>query len=233
MLRGDSVKLSIHSEAVAARRRNYTSGQMRTIWNIVAFASNGTLRLRYPRAERELYLTFDDGPNPVETPRLLDLLARHDVRATFFMIGNVVERFPDVAKAVVDAGHALGNHSMTHPWFNRISAQEQLREIDAADAVLASIDGRPVHTLRPPHGRATFTSVRSAKQRNTTLLLWSHDSLDYKLSGEQVLERLNGFSLQGGEVMLFHDDGGAAHYALERAIPRWKAAGFRFGVPTT
>lgn len=206
---------------------------MRPIWNLVALASNGTLRLRYPRAERELYLTFDDGPNPSETPRLLDLLARHEVRATFFMIGDIVEQHYAVAKAVADAGHVLGNHSMTHPWFNRISSSEEVREIDAADAVLASVDGKPVHTLRPPHGRATLTSIRTAKQRNATLLLWSHDSLDYKLDGEQVLKRLNGFSLHGGEVMLFHDDGGAAHYALERAIPRWKAEGFRFGVPTS
>ena len=91
---------------------------------------------RGDRARRVLHLSFDDGPHPEHTPRLLDLLAAHDARATFFLIGREAERHPDVVRRILDAGHALGNHSWSHPHFDRLDPAAQREEIDRPGRLL-------------------------------------------------------------------------------------------------
>jgi peptidoglycan/xylan/chitin deacetylase (PgdA/CDA1 family) len=160
----------------------------------------------------------------------MEVLARHDVTGTFFMMGRSVALHQNVARAVAEAGHQLGNHSMTHPWFNRISAAQQLNEIDATDRELEQIDGRKVHPLRPPHGRATVASILTSQRRGQRIVLWSYDSLDHRLAGGDVAKRLKGWTPEGGDIVLFHDDGPAAAEALDQLLPLWKGAGYTFRV---
>lgn len=198
---------------------------------LLVWLSGGAVRTRYPGADQALYLTFDDGPDPQHTPAVLELLRRHDAKAVFFLIGSNAERHPELARSIVEAGHHVGNHSMNHPWFNRIAAAAQRLEISAADRVLERFDGRALHPFRPPHGRATLGSVLEMRRRGQTMLLWSYDSLDYTLGSTELTERLRNAPLSGGDVLLFHDDGAAAVHALETMLPIWKRAGFHFPLP--
>ena len=112
-----------------------------------------------PAADRALYLTFDDGPDPDYTPRLLDLLAANDAHASFFLLGEEAERHPRIVERMVAGGHLLGNHSWNHPNFTRIDWREQLGQIEATDRMLERFDGRREHLFRPPSGHFTPSMV--------------------------------------------------------------------------
>jgi peptidoglycan/xylan/chitin deacetylase (PgdA/CDA1 family) len=183
---------------------------------------------RLPGRRQALYLTFDDGPDPAETPRLLTVLAELEVRATFFLLGQAVERHPQVVRDIVAAGHALANHSMSHPWFSRLSARRQLEEIASADRILESYDGKRRHPFRPPHGKITLSALGACLLRLQRMVLWTHDSLDYRLPADDVIAHLRSLTMRGGDILLFHDDGEVARLALRHLVPGWKAAGFGF-----
>lgn len=198
---------------------------------LLAFASILTgagLVTRMPRRTPTLYLTFDDGPHPDETPRLLELLAKLDIKATFFVVGRAAEKYADLAKEISRAGHVLGNHSMTHPWFNRVSMKQQLDEIQTADRVLERVDGKLLHPFRPPHGKWTIFSLFACLFRSQKIVLWAHDSLDYRSSVDQVVAHMRSRKVKSGDILLFHDDGPVAREALAQLVPDWKAAGFQF-----
>ena len=104
------------------------------------------------RTEKVVALTFDDGPNPVETPMMLDLLDRHQVKATFFMMGRSVERWPDAAREVLARGHEIGNHSYSHPRLVFMSPARVREEIERTDALLRGIGVTGEIFFGPPHG---------------------------------------------------------------------------------
>ena len=105
-----------------------------------------------PRRPGELALTFDDGPNPAWTPRLLDILAASDVRATFFMVGRFAEAEKQLARRVLESGHLVGNHSWSHPNLARTPAAQVRDELRRTSDALAQILGQPVRYFRPPYG---------------------------------------------------------------------------------
>jgi peptidoglycan/xylan/chitin deacetylase (PgdA/CDA1 family) len=195
---------------------------------MVSLATGRRLVTRLPRRSPTLYLTFDDGPDPEETPRLLEALSRFDIRATFFVVGREAERHPDLVAAIVRAGHVIGNHSMTHPRFSQESVRRQLDEIASADRVLERHDGRRRHLFRPPYGRWTFYSLAACLLRSQKVVLWTHDSLDYRSTADQVVTHMRSRKINGGDILLFHDDGPVARESLLELVPEWKAAGFGF-----
>ena len=133
---------------------------------------------RGSRRRRVLYLTFDDGPHPEHTPVLLDLLAKHRVRATFYLIGQQVERHAEVVRRIVSEGHGLGNHSWSHPHFDRLPLAEQRREIEHTERLLARFDGLARHDFRPPRGVMPVPMVLDCIRRGRRIAFWSYDSLD-------------------------------------------------------
>jgi peptidoglycan-N-acetylglucosamine deacetylase len=195
---------------------------------IASIMTGMTLVTRLPRRSPTLYLTFDDGPHPQETPRLLETLSRLDIKATFFVVGQAAERHPQLTKAIAEAGHALANHSMTHAWFNRLSVRQQFDEIKSADSVLERFDGKSLHPFRPPHGKWTVSSLVACLLRSQKLVLWSHDSLDYRTTADEVVAYMRSRTIKSGDILLFHDDGPVAREALGNLVPEWKAAGFAF-----
>ncbi len=186
------------------------------------------VRTRGVPAEATVYLTFDDGPDPEHTAQLLDLLARHDAKATFFLLGRDVLQSPELVRRILAEGHAIGNHSMTHPRMKSIGLTELWSEVDRADAVLERFDGRRRHLFRPPNGRLTLGMVLACLWRRQPLVLWTIDSLDYKLEPEGVVQHLSQRRPRAGDVILFHDDVACAGRALESLLPIWKQAGLRF-----
>lgn len=132
------------------------------------------------RDPAEFALTFDDGPNDAATQRLLDLLARHRVRATFFLIGRFVRLRPAVARAVQAAGHLIGNHTATHPWLVVESPRRVREELAACNAAIEDAIGEPVQFFRPPHGARRPDVLRTARDLGLTPVLWNAMGYDWR-----------------------------------------------------
>lgn len=180
-----------------------------------------------PGNGRRIYLSFDDGPDPDITPRILDLLAAHDGRATFFLLGARVEKHPEIVRRMVESGHAIGNHSYTHPSFAKIPLAEQLAEIERTDATLMRFDGRPSHAFRPPRGVLTLPLLRHFWRADLSIAYWSYDSFDYqRRPAAELVERLRRYPPRDGDIVLMHDDHASTLDALRTLLPEWRAAGW-------
>ncbi len=126
-----------------------------------------------PPNPNEIALTYDDGPNDLATERLLEVLARHNVRATFFMIGRYVLARPHIARAVAAADHLIGNHTQTHPWLAWQSEARIREELTACNHALEDTLGIPVRYLRPPHGARRPAVLRIARELGLTTVQWN------------------------------------------------------------
>jgi peptidoglycan-N-acetylglucosamine deacetylase len=184
---------------------------------------------RGARRSRALYLTFDDGPHPEHTPVLLDLLAAHGAKATFFLIGREAEKYPAVVERIVREGHTLGNHSWSHPQFDQLDLAAQREEIERADRLLTRFDGMPRHDFRPPRGVMPRPMVLDCVRRRRRIAYWSYDSLDYsKRPAEALIASAKRHPLRSGEIVLMHDDSTLSLQLLQTMLPEWAADGFAF-----
>jgi peptidoglycan/xylan/chitin deacetylase (PgdA/CDA1 family) len=144
-----------------------------------------------PRRPGELALTFDDGPNPTWTPRLLDVLASHGARATFFMLGSHAQAEPALVRQVVAAGHLIGSHSWSHPNLALIAASRVREEMLRSKQALEEISGVPVKFFRPPFGARRPAVLRTAHELGMTPVLWNAMTSDWKEpSAEKIAARL-------------------------------------------
>ena len=144
-----------------------------------------------PPHPAELALTFDDGPNPACTPRLLDTLASHDVQATFFMVGRYAQAEPALVRRIAQTGHLIGNHSWSHPNL-ALTTPGRIREelIRTSDAI-AQITGQPVRYFRPPFGGRRPYVLRVARELGMTPVLWNAITTDWsELSADRIAQRL-------------------------------------------
>jgi peptidoglycan/xylan/chitin deacetylase (PgdA/CDA1 family) len=132
-----------------------------------------------PRRPGELALTFDDGPNPAWTPRLLDILAEHNVHATFFMLGKFARIEPGLARRVADAGHLIGNHSWSHPDLARTASSKVLDELTRTSDILADITGKPIRYFRPPYGARRPYVLKLARRLGLIPVTWNAMTTDW------------------------------------------------------
>ncbi len=130
----------------------------------------------------EFALTYDDGPNAPDTCRLLDVLAKHQVRATFFLIGRFVRQRPDIARSIAAGGHLIGNHTMTHPLLPFRSPADVRRELAGCNAAIEDAVGLPVRYFRPPHGGRRPDVLRAARDLGLTPVMWNAMGYDWKLA---------------------------------------------------
>jgi peptidoglycan/xylan/chitin deacetylase (PgdA/CDA1 family) len=128
----------------------------------------------------EAALTYDDGPNDHATDGLLDVLARHHARATFFMIGSFVRQRPEIVRRVHAAGHLIGNHTQTHPWLSFQSPRVIREELRSCNHALEDALGAPIHYLRPPHGARRPTVFRIAAELGLTIVQWNAMGYDWQ-----------------------------------------------------
>lgn len=183
------------------------------------------------RAKRDAicYLSFDDGPEPEHTPKLLDVLARHGVKASFFLVGEKIEQYPEIVQRIVGEGHMIGNHSYSHWSFRNMNLRKQLDEVYRTDALLRLFDDRPHHRMRPPHGYIGAQLLMHFARRRRSFVYWSYDSLDYQDKPiEWLIDRLRNDPPAAGDIVLMHDDSDKAADALDALLPEWLASGMRF-----
>jgi peptidoglycan/xylan/chitin deacetylase (PgdA/CDA1 family) len=141
----------------------------------------------------ELALTFDDGPNPACTPRLLDILAQHDVRATFFLIGSFAQQQSDLVRRIHAAGHLIGNHSWSHPNLAITAARKVDEELTRTRDTLAQIAGAPIRYFRPPFGARRPYVLRAARRLGMEPVTWNAITSDWtEPSQDRIAARLMG-----------------------------------------
>jgi peptidoglycan/xylan/chitin deacetylase (PgdA/CDA1 family) len=172
------------------------------------FAPDRFLHRGAETAPARVALTFDDGPDERHTQALLDVLARHDAHAAFFLQGAQVEKHPALVRAIHAAGHEVGNHAYSHRRPGEIGAAAYIAEVRRTHALLEDCVGAPVATLfRPPYGTMTLGTFVPLAREGFRFVHWSVDSGDSFIADATELERnVRGLALRGGDVMLFHDD---------------------------
>ncbi len=165
--------------------------------------------------------TFDDGPHPERTPRLLDSLGRAGLRATFFVVGRAVARHPQLARRIAAEGHTLGNHSQTHAWLPGLSSRAIEHELRGCQRAVEDVVGVAPVLVRPPYGHRDVRFYLVARRLGLTPVLWSVDTLDYAGLGADAVER-RAARAGAGDVVLFHDGNARARGTLE-AVQRLSA----------
>jgi peptidoglycan-N-acetylglucosamine deacetylase len=185
--------------------------------------------LCYRGASDSLYLTFDDGPHPEVTPRILDTLGRCKVKATFFMIGQEMERHPSVVEQVRACGHSVALHGYAHRHGNDMSWREQLLDLRRMRAV-AQRFGVPLRSYRPAYGELSLLRLAWCAWHGVRIVMWSFESRDSFVKSEaELAARVTPQALTAGDIVLFHDDTPVTAQALDGLLERALGAGMRFG----
>ncbi|MDQ0201040.1 polysaccharide deacetylase family sporulation protein PdaB [Neobacillus ginsengisoli] len=184
-------------------------------------------------SKKIIALTFDDGPNPKYTPQVLELLKQYDAHATFFQIGFRMERYPQIVQQVVQAGHELGNHSMTHQYENKAGVKSMGIEMIMADRIIQKYLPNHLKLFRPPGGYIDTSLLHEAKQLGYKVVLWSYhqDTKDWSLPGTQVIANHIIRHARSGDIVLLHDGGGDRSQtiqALKSILPTLKQQGYQF-----
>ena len=182
--------------------------------------------------DENIYLTFDDGPDENITPRLLELLSKHEIKATFFVVGQKAERYPEIILQIHKNGHAIGNHSYTHPHLIFKSKEIIEGEIKRTDKAVFEITGKRPTLFRPPHGQFGLAVLSVLKSTNHRMVLWSASSQDYKVktSTEKIQARMKKY-VRPGKIVLMHDGHLQSPHmleALENILERTKDQNFKF-----
>lgn len=182
------------------------------IWSIV------------PNSHKTIYLTFDDGPHPEITPKILDILDEFDAKATFFCVGNNVRRNPTTFELIKERGHTVGNHTYDHIKGFSTENSLYLENVKKADKLIGS------KLFRPPFGRITPRQIRMMLENNFKVVLWSFITYDYdcKMSVERIMKIIKKHS-KDGAVVVFHDSKKAEKNVLQTlplALQYWKKEGY-------
>ena len=209
-------------------------GQQHVLWSV-------------DTTRRVAALTFDDGPTPVFTPEVLDVLRAAGVPATFFMIGKLVRDYPSMARKVVAAGHEVGNHSWSHLSAPTVSDRTNMAEIDKASDAITSITGSTPRWYRPPRGMLVGAAVRRAFEQGQGVAMWSVTRGPSSIADSDTtgVRRYLTDNIHPGAVIDLHDGVGASAFdgvdgysasltrrrqaeiaALPAVIDAWKAAGY-------
>jgi peptidoglycan/xylan/chitin deacetylase (PgdA/CDA1 family) len=185
-----------------------------------------------PAGAKQIALTYDDGPNDPYTQRLLEVLAKHNAHATFFLIGRFVEQRPDLVRAIVQAGHSIGNHTCTHPRLIFASDAITRSELERCQQAIGNAIGTPPHLFRPPFGGRRPGTLGIVRSLGLAPIMWSITGFDWNAPpAERIVHRVSKH-IRGGDVILLHDgshltmggDRAQTVIATDQLLTRWKAS---------
>jgi len=176
-----------------------------------------------------LALTFDDGPHPTNTPRLLDILEERNVKATFYVVGTSAKRYPEIMRRIVAEGHEIGNHTVSHGNLTKMSSDQVRKELRVAHQSIVSATGVAPRTMRPPYGAITSSQKSWIREEfGYPSIMWSVDPEDWKKPGSSVVaSRLVSGASPGG-ILLVHDIHAPTIDAIPTALDRLLAKGYQF-----
>lgn len=181
-------------------------------------------------------LTFDDGPHPVYTAQVLDILREYDIKATFFLVGRHVLKYPEMAKRIEQEGHDIGNHTFTHKDLLTAKRRVLLSEVDKTDKAIHEVTGISTKLFRPPRGALGPACRRALVEKGYRIVLWTVSAADWSgISPKAITARVMRYTKPGG-IVLFHDSGalvrsegasrGNTVKALAEVIEKLRAKGF-------
>ena len=153
----------------------------------------------FSRTENTVYLTFDDGPDPIVTPWILDFLKKEGIHATFFCVGENVEKYPEVFARISEEGHVVGNHSMKHEKGTKTPTKEFVSSVERANNLIDS------KLFRPPHGRITLSQTHALKSKYQIVMwTWLSYDFDHSVSMETILDKAE--AIKSGDILVLHDN---------------------------
>lgn len=202
---------------------------LREVVNSSTFQLFGDYVARVDTNDRVVALTFDDGPDPFHTPNVLDVLDQHQVKATFFMIGRQVERYPKVAREVLRRGHEIGNHSYSHPKLILMSPRRVRDEIERTDKLLRDIGVSGEIHFRPPHASKFIVLPCVLVQMRKLSVLGDVDPEEWKQRPAAVMTESILRQVRPGSIIGLHDPMGAETLrTLQNILPALAAEGYHF-----
>lgn len=179
---------------------------------------------------KKIALTFDDGPHPSQTKRILDILDRYGVHATFFMVGVNIENYPDAAQEVISRGHEVGNHTYSHAKIGKMNEVDVDRELEQCEELLEDRFGYDPHLFRPPQGALSDAIEGCSFEHDYRLILWSLDTRDWEVKNVDRIVQNVLSNIKGGDIVLMHDYIGThsrTAEALEILLPALIERGYR------
>lgn len=181
------------------------------------------------RSKPYIAMTFDDGPHPVHTPRLLDMLKRRNIKATFYVIGNKVEQYPHIVRRIVAEGHEIGNHTWKHDNLQKLSGPQVLADLKRSTNAIAKVTGVRPRTMRPPYG-ALYNTQRQMIMDNLGMpsIFWDVDPQDWKRPGPSVVASRIVQGTKPGSIVLAHDLHGPTVDAMPAALDGLLRKGHQF-----
>jgi peptidoglycan/xylan/chitin deacetylase (PgdA/CDA1 family) len=192
-------------------------------------AAAGVTQSRGPSDRPFVAMTFDDGPHPQNTPRLLDMLRARNIKATFYVIGRSVENYPQIVRRIVAEGHEIGNHTYTHRNLTKLSDSEVLRELTRTKDAIVAASGVQPRTMRPPYG-ALLQRQRSMIHSDFgyPTILWSVDPRDWQRPGVSVVTSRILTNAHNGAIILAHDLHSPSVDAMPATLDGLLRKGFKF-----
>ena len=185
---------------------------------------------------RQLALTYDDGPNDPHTLRLLEVLAKHQVHATFFLVGKFVRQRPDIVRELVTQGHVIGNHTFSHPSLIFKSTAEIKTQLTECDRAISDAVDEHSNLFRPPFGGRRPAVLRTARNLGLETVMWNVTGYDWNAPSADHIERKVARRVKGGDVILLHD-GGHRNFGTDRSrtvaasdklISKYKSESYEF-----
>lgn len=197
------------------------------------YEERGDIVWEVPTHEKFIAFTFDDGPDDRQTLEILDILDQNQAKATFFVVGDRVKRFPEIVQLELAKGHEIGNHSFHHPSFHNITTSSIMSELSQTQqAVIEATGQRPV-LFRPPGGHYNEKIVEATKNNGLQMILWSwhQDTLDWTSPGVYKIVRKVVNNARNGDIILMHDyvhNSKQTAQALKIILPELKSRGYSF-----
>jgi len=163
---------------------------------------------RINRVEKVVALTFDDGPSPLWTPKVLDELRKANIKATFFMLGEHVAKYPEITRRVVQEGHEIGNHTYDHHVLPYYKLEELEKEIKDTERIIQKTTGKTTRYFRPPKAWLTAQEKKKIEDLGYKVILWSLNSKDWVTFDDKYIVKYLAKHVHPGDIILFHDSGG-------------------------